>query len=1746
MEENNFIEGLVMDSPNYQTKNTVLTDALNIRLLTMDGNEYILQTMDGNNITGTTQSLLKPNYVPIGVRVYAGVAYIISALFENEIFVTGEIGTYPSPNYEQVNLNSNGNWEGNVVYDYRPLMNFKSDYNGGLEDVVMIGEFNTELFNFNINFPVYDIELQNSYDGTINVIFTDNFNVPRLINTRIAFKGSRFEIINRRGADSNIYNNESFNTTIKLQQQSRKLVNVEFTTHGGGELQAGSYSYYFYYETEEGFRTPIKFQSLPVSVYDGDNAANIKGTRRNNVTSEYLATTKSNKFALSNLDTQFPYLRVIFCYTSGEVGEITVTRLIDNRYRFNAYFEFEHFGVESYQDLQIEELSLIDASITKARTITQLNNRLFIGNIEQRDYPIEVLEAFTAKIKLKQEIHRTAIELNKTEDFNNLYSPIIFSTIDNQSQANSKVLYYRLGYWAEESYIFGIIYIMSDGSESPVILLNSFDSLSTATGDDLPKGLFRTGLRKDTTGNLIPLVNEAASQTNNTTVNNIYIQLDFNDAINELGLPADTLGFKIVRSKRNKNAITQGYVVNTVPVPLSDYLDANSKNKSLQDYGNLSKYRIEGSRTAKLIPTPGFQFEAPVAYGNVGNKEKDNSKVWSSVHSLAFNGSHYNDVNRNGEPNNRNFDTTYAAFYSPDAIVKEEEYAKQFTNTQNTIKYLYQVDACNSLRANTTIDAENKSRLPIMTCFKPIKYNVTNEQVKPINAEYCFGHLDQTNALGFTSVASCNVWTSSNLVNSSNFEDDFVELRSSFNGYLGIKHGEAKQIYNAVAERVDNLVQDAEVICNETNNILNFGFQNKPYNTLQIRKVIEVANIYGSGGIRPSNQLKSIYNVDTETFFPITNNIYWNRAKADETKSEYIYGVASLPYEGQVNGVESANYDKTLQGGSYVLNVYGGDCFIGLCFRRIFINSIQRTDDTISGNDSNTGFYLCIVTESNENPYLRNEEVVDINEESNRSFAPIYTSNQNYVTGWSTVINPNNFQRTNDWHTWRKYRQPETDGYNRGYGTTETFRRYFYVLNVPFVKAKFSTRIYYSDLFVNGGFENAYRYIQAVNYKDYSSRLGAIVKIIGKDNGLVCVHENGVELIPVSQRTIINNDGTQAGQIYVDSLGVLAEPSNTQILSDDYGSTWQGSICRTDNTVYGTDIERERIWRINNGLELISEFNIQTWINSYFDQYKGQIPIIAKRDVKTYFDAKTKDVWFVFYNRSIVECGSCNTVLYQNLEQYVNGVSTGLIVPNVESDPNYIPPFEGECPYPNQEPGVNICGTDQIKVNNNCVSNNVLILNSRFNNPNPLNAIDNTTTSTNVAGYSITSSTHKYNNIQVILPQPKTVGVFQFLELINIKKAYTESSWLTNMNGNRNLISNEYTDEYAYSGTLRIDTSNNYIDYNSKQFGISFTWVWKNNFYAQNQYSANQNQNLSDIVVTVTNPTNTSTVFNIQGTTINYFVKEHLFEYNYTQSGVYTINVKLYHRNILLITGTVTGSCGCELDCDSFGNCICPCPPVELPNYEYQDVLVGEYTFFVTIPNNTNNEEWLGRDAICIEDSIKGTVIIYNERLNKWITFTSCEPIEMFNLYNRLHSFALKDSEQIWEHHANNYSNFYGNQYQSFFEYVVGAGSIGVAKMFDNLEIISNDEAPIQMVINNDNEINLTQNILSRSNNSIIKANQDYRESYHYITIGKNVVNEPVTYKRVRDKYCKFKIIYRGDRQFIIRGIKTIIRQSYA
>lgn len=89
---NIFSDGLMSDLHPINTPKSVLTDCLNGTYITYNGNEFILQNDMGNYKLKNCR--LPVNFIPVGVKSYADILYIVSY---NPITKEVEVGSYPAP-----------------------------------------------------------------------------------------------------------------------------------------------------------------------------------------------------------------------------------------------------------------------------------------------------------------------------------------------------------------------------------------------------------------------------------------------------------------------------------------------------------------------------------------------------------------------------------------------------------------------------------------------------------------------------------------------------------------------------------------------------------------------------------------------------------------------------------------------------------------------------------------------------------------------------------------------------------------------------------------------------------------------------------------------------------------------------------------------------------------------------------------------------------------------------------------------------------------------------------------------------------------------------------------------------------------------------------------------------------------------------------------------------------------------------------------------------------------------------------------------------------------------------------------------------------------------------------------------------------------------------------------------------------------------------------------------------------------
>jgi hypothetical protein len=149
----------------------------------------------------------------------------------------------------------------------------------------------------------------------------------------------------------------------------------------------------------------------------------------------------------------------------------------------------------------------------------------------------------------------------------------------------------------------------------------------------------------------------------------------------------------------------------------------------------------------------------------------------------------------------------------------------------------------------------------------------------------------------------------------------------------------------------------------------------------------------------------------------------------------------------------------------------------------------------------------------------------------------------------------------------------DSDLLNAGLSTTLSARKYFEYQDLPYTKSMFDNRIAFSNVQIEDDFRNAYKIFQGMAYNDIERQYGSIVKLLEYGTDLFCVFEHGCAIIPINEKALMQTTTGQSIHMY--GAGVL--PEKVTPVSTDYGSTWQESIIKTANGIYGVDAHAKKI-----------------------------------------------------------------------------------------------------------------------------------------------------------------------------------------------------------------------------------------------------------------------------------------------------------------------------------------------------------------------------------------------------------------------------------------------------------------------------------------------------------------------------------------------------------------------------------------
>ena len=318
-------------------------------------------------------------------------------------------------------------------------------------------DFDTDKLNFDLEHPV-DITIQPSYDGSVNLILNDDKNIPRLINSRFSVREKNtYEIVDRIGEnDTNIYNSESFDKDTSLYFQYNINPNVEYLGFVKGNLLVGQYCFYFTYCDADNNESDYIAETGIIPVFMGSDSdpfsmdGGIKNQKSN----------KGIKLRLENIDKSYNYFKVYYVryFADYQQNRVFECKKIYQKYPINSKVQFIQItGNEEAEDIDANILNISRFNPKSILTQAQCKNMLFFGNIVKNTDNYRELQDCALRIipKIKKDI------------LNNV-STDTFSTNSGEGYYNSQNIYNKTGYFNEEYYRFGVVFIYQNGTLSNV------------------------------------------------------------------------------------------------------------------------------------------------------------------------------------------------------------------------------------------------------------------------------------------------------------------------------------------------------------------------------------------------------------------------------------------------------------------------------------------------------------------------------------------------------------------------------------------------------------------------------------------------------------------------------------------------------------------------------------------------------------------------------------------------------------------------------------------------------------------------------------------------------------------------------------------------------------------------------------------------------------------------------------------------------------------------------------------------------------------------------------------------------------------------------------------------------------------------------------------------------------------------------------------------------------------------------
>ena len=1172
--------------------------------------------------------------------------------------------------------------EGYLAWEYNPLRNYRLSKNmyekdgkyyteaEAPEDAILheageLVDFITDELSFDLSHPV-EILPQPSYDGSVNLIINDGLNIPRLINSRFTVTGSNtYKVVDRKGDnDTNIYDQGTqFDVDTSLFKNVNKIPKLEYLGTANGNMKIGNYHFYFKYSDADGNESDWVAESGLVSVFMGNTPQSVNtGIREEN-------SIKSVRFRLSNIDIGYSYVKVYYTRYSADVD----TNLVVQAKRIDKNFLVSNSGIctilitgdENETDVTLEEINSSFDVIQNAKTQCSVANRLFMANIHKSKIEYDIL----SKLSL------CFCPYKHEEDYplvNDGINEIYEITAKSDGYYDSQYIYDKTGYWPGELYRLGIVYILKDGSLSPVFNIRGATNIPTKSTE--PYYVVESKFNSDSLSDVLASIdyseedfmiiggmaeNENAkgviqlSESFHTVTEPfpvLGINITANKAVIE-EIKKYAKGFFFVRQKRMPLTLCQGIVVGldnesrtpTLPTLAGVLTDLDYENTFIEtsdindinyiSEGFLSHYKF------KLDKKPlGFWKKIGIAAAVIAVLA---AAVVATIFTCGAAGVALGVGIGVALSTTAAFGGTVLGAIGLSAAIAMGAAVVGF-GIQTVALHARQK---RNKRQAMALKGRNE---PIPEGYERNEYKESRIITHDLDKRYVIK--DSTKNIAGAIIVP-----------------DY-QVNSPF--YNQIFTGDTFAVKLTHEQPNTNYLTDGYFISEQRH------FYVDGYITQSDNRTYQV-DLVGVPDGCPVKMIKedkycARAGYPEEAYKYEFQGVVYDDSVNKKDNSDIIRGnfgsfVGMRNYKGhacdQVE-IKIPGYSENKLQEYIQLRAQDTSAFFAIS-DRIDVNNLSETKLLQqAGNDakdfSETYFrgdcYICqythrVIRNFNDPSSPYNDKIIDpdtwkdnYDPDKPEDYAKINLGDVNAVRMglWLTFqlrssynLNIRTIDKSNidEYIMCGNYRShypnygqlalgsqkiPDSDQYNKGFSKSVSEKYYFEIPDVPYIKQEFQNRIVFSDIHINDAYKNGFRVLRTMNHKDYPTTYGSITKILELKNALLIVFEHGVGLVS------INNSAEHSSQVL----------SDLNMITDTFGSQWKDSVIKTPGGIYGVDTAAKKIWRVKQGqIELISDLKVQEFLNQNITLSERELtPILGVRNVKTVYNEFKKDVMFTFYD----------------------------------------------------------------------------------------------------------------------------------------------------------------------------------------------------------------------------------------------------------------------------------------------------------------------------------------------------------------------------------------------------------------------------------------------------------------------------------------------------------------------------------